>query len=126
MCYQPVQRLQQLLSQAFAEDVSVILFGSYARGDATPESDIDVLAVLPDPSPSSISIALDIAWEIGYEAGMVISLIPTMKDELGVDYREMFEVSQQQADEILRDAEQFVQSITAYFSDLPTSSPDQT
>ncbi len=57
---------------------------------------------------------------------MVISLIPTMKDELGVDYREMFEVSQQQTDEILRDAEQFVQSITAYFSDLPTSSPDQT
>ena len=79
-----VQRLQRALSQVFAHDVSVVLFGSHARGDATPESDIDVLAMLPDLSPSSVSTALDIAWEIGYEADMVISLIPTMKDELGV------------------------------------------
>ncbi len=56
-----VQRLQQSLSQAFAEDVSVVLFGSHAHGDATPKSDIDMLAVLPDLSPSSISTALDIA-----------------------------------------------------------------
>lgn len=41
------------------------------------------------------------------------------------DYREMFEVTQQQADEILRDAERFVQAIAAYFSDLSAHSPDQ-
>lgn len=77
-----VQRLQQELSQAFDADIQVILFGSQARGDATSESDIDVLAVLPDLSPSSISIALDVAWATGFDAEMVISLIPATKDEL--------------------------------------------
>ncbi len=41
------------------------------------------------------------------------------------DYREMFEVTQQQADEILRDAERFVQTIASYFSGLSADSPDQ-
>lgn len=41
------------------------------------------------------------------------------------DYREMFEVTQQQAYEILRDAERFVQTVTAYFSALPADSSGQ-
>src|SRR5262245_20955236 len=31
---------------------AVILFGSHARGDARPDSDIDLLQVAPKPSPS--------------------------------------------------------------------------
>jgi uncharacterized protein (UPF0332 family) len=41
------------------------------------------------------------------------------------DYREMFEITQQQAEEILQEAEQFIQAIVAYFSDPPTNSPSK-
>lgn len=85
-----VQRLQQELSQAFDNDIQVTLFGSQARGDATSESDIDVLAVLPDLSASSISVALDVAWAIGFDAGVVISLIPATKDELNTMNASLF------------------------------------
>ena len=39
--------------------VRVVLFGSYARGDATPESDVDVLVVLRETGS-----AYDEAWAL--------------------------------------------------------------
>jgi len=45
-------------ADALRETISlegVYLFGSYARGDATPESDIDVLVVSPDFSDDVIA-----------------------------------------------------------------------
>jgi predicted nucleotidyltransferase len=42
-----VERLVERLFRVF-EARSVVLFGSYARGEPTPRSDIDLLAVLPD------------------------------------------------------------------------------
>jgi predicted nucleotidyltransferase len=46
--------LKQYLSQEYPETLSqVILFGSYARQEATPTSDIDVLIVLDDPVNAS-------------------------------------------------------------------------
>lgn len=36
---------------AFAEPVQVVVFGSVARGEAGPDSDIDLLVVLPHVTP---------------------------------------------------------------------------
>ena len=51
----------------------MILFGSRARGDADPASDMDILVVLadsaPDDAPDQVS---DAAWEAGYPHGIVI------------------------------------------------------
>ena len=60
---------------------SVILFGSHARGEATSESDIDVMVVLADPvntveERSRMSILF---WYFLREYDELISIIPMSK-----------------------------------------------
>ncbi|MEO0079365.1 MAG: nucleotidyltransferase domain-containing protein [candidate division WOR-3 bacterium] len=51
----------------------VVLFGSRARGDSTPDSDLDVLVVLDGPvSRESERYIRFVAWELSYEHGVVI------------------------------------------------------
>lgn len=76
-----LSNLRQRLSAAFGQEIPLILFGSQARGDFSPESDVDVLAILPDLSPDSLMQAFDIAWEVGFDAGLVISLTPATANE---------------------------------------------
>ena len=58
------------------------MFGSQARGNATKESDIDLLIVLPAIDPKITRLASDIAWEVGFDAGRVISVIPDTKEQM--------------------------------------------
>jgi Uncharacterised protein family (UPF0158)/Nucleotidyltransferase domain len=63
----------------------VLLFGSWARGDAHPESDIDLLVVLDRvESPwEELRRMDDILWRHSYRADAVISAVPVGEDELG-------------------------------------------
>ena len=59
----------------------LILFGSRARGDAAPDSDMDVLAVLDEPvSRESRKIVSDCAWKTGFEAGIVVVPVVVSRD----------------------------------------------
>lgn len=60
---------------------SVILFGSQARGEATPDSDIDVMTVLDDPVNVAEEIyrTSDIGWHFMDKYGELVSIIPTAK-----------------------------------------------
>ncbi|MDO9130501.1 MAG: nucleotidyltransferase domain-containing protein [Anaerolineales bacterium] len=69
------------LSAILKQPIQVILFGSQARGDAVPGSDIDLFVVLPNLEKATLDTALDVAWEIGFEAGVVLSVIPATKGE---------------------------------------------
>ena len=62
----------------------VLLFGSWARGDAHPESDIDLLVVLDRvESPWEELRRMDeILWRHSYRADAVISAVPVGEDEL--------------------------------------------
>lgn len=76
------KKLHHQLVDALGQSVQVILFGSYARGDSTAESDIDVLVMLPDIRKNTLDTVLEIAWEIGFEAGKVLSVIPATHEEM--------------------------------------------
>lgn len=57
--------------------VKLVLFGSQARGDAVPGSDIDVLAVLHGPTQTKEEAekTLDLLVDLSLEYGEVVSLI---------------------------------------------------
>jgi hypothetical protein len=61
-----------------------LLFGSWARGDAHPESDIDLLVVLDRvESPWEELRRMDeILWQHSYRNDVVISAVPVGEDEL--------------------------------------------
>lgn len=58
----------------------VILFGSRARGDNTPESDYDCMAILDIISPSVNNIIDEIAGEFLYEYNIVFSVFPVTEE----------------------------------------------
>lgn len=74
--------VRKRLSERLGQPVKVIMFGSQARGNATKDSDIDLLVVLPEVNPSTRRLISDVAWEVGFDAGKIISVFPTTKQEI--------------------------------------------
>ena len=76
------REVRKRLTEQLGQPVQVIMFGSQARGDATKESDIDLLVILPAIDAKTTRLASDIAWEVGFDAGRVISVIPDTKEQM--------------------------------------------
>jgi predicted nucleotidyltransferase len=62
---------------------SIILYGSWARGDATEDSDIDVLIVLEGRviPGKEIDRMIDIITEINLKHGVLISVYPVSEED---------------------------------------------
>jgi predicted nucleotidyltransferase len=73
------------LEQLYGTRLSrLVLFGSYARGEETEESDIDFLVVLKDKNISVFSEIEKInnkIYNIVLESGKIISFVPTTEDK---------------------------------------------
>ena len=64
---------RQLARQFGPRLKSIILFGSRARGDARPDSDIDLAVILDQDDPESRETIRDLAAELGLEYGLFVS-----------------------------------------------------
>ena len=67
------------------ERVKVIecrLYGSRARGDAEDDSDFDIFVEVEDNDESTERIISDVAWEVGFENGVVITTVVYSRKEL--------------------------------------------
>ena len=76
------KEVRKRLTKELGQPIKVIMFGSQARGDATKGSDIDILVIVPSVNSGVRGTVSDIAWEVGFEAGKVISTIPTTKERM--------------------------------------------
>lgn len=56
-------------------------FGSRARGDAAPESDLDVCVVLEGLDEAIDRKVMRIAWEVGFQNSIVLSTVTYSRDE---------------------------------------------
>jgi len=72
-----VEALASRLRQQFSDTlVEVRLYGSKARGDPTPESDIDILAVFSQvPSPDQEDNVRDFLYDLDVENETVTQLV---------------------------------------------------
>lgn len=60
----------------------LILFGSRARDDADPYSDMDVVVIVGGPADESTGVLVsECAWEAGFEHGIVIVPVVFSLDE---------------------------------------------
>jgi predicted nucleotidyltransferase len=61
----------------------IILYGSWARGDATEDSDIDLLIILEgEVTPGAeIDRMIDIITELNLKHGVLISVVPISEED---------------------------------------------
>jgi predicted nucleotidyltransferase len=67
---------------AIAPIVDLRVFGSRARGDAAPDSDLDLFIELEEATPELRQRISEIAWEVGFEMDRMISTVVTTRDDL--------------------------------------------
>lgn len=74
-----LRKLRAALDDAYGDRLErVVLFGSRARGEATPESDYDIAVFLKAPHAFGVEVAriAEIGTELLYETGAVINALP--------------------------------------------------
>jgi len=84
-----MQKRERDILNIFAEQVrnlypkaQIWAFGSYVRGEATFESDLDVCVVIPDMQPDDRLVISDIAWEVGFAHDLHLATIVISKEKL--------------------------------------------
>ena len=75
------------------------LFGSYARGEATEDSDVDVLVLVDGLTPSEIAVVSDCAVLVALATGVALAPLPISTD----GFAQMSATGRRLASEIARD-----------------------
>ena len=74
------EEIEKLYGKRFK---NIVLYGSWARGEATDKSDIDVIVILKGKviPGKEIDRMIDIITEINLEYGVLISVYPVSEDD---------------------------------------------
>jgi uncharacterized protein len=79
------RRIAQRFKSLLQEKVKLhqaIVFGSRARGDSDPESDMDVLVILDEPKTPQVRNAVsDCAWKAGFPEGVLVASVVFTREE---------------------------------------------
>ena len=76
-----IERFKQLLIERRVPLYKTIVFGSRARGDAGPDSDLDVLVLVEYLDPTMRKTISHCAWEVGFEAGILIQTVVMTREQ---------------------------------------------
>ena len=85
-----VRRLKARLAEAYGDRFAgVVLYGSYARGEAGPDSDVDVLVLLDGPVDrwAEIGPLAAVAVEVEEGTGEMLSLVAVDREEAAAPER---------------------------------------
>jgi predicted nucleotidyltransferase len=94
--------LQAELRALFGDRLhDVRLFGSYARGEATEDSDVDVLVLVDQLAPADVGIVSDVATRIALATGVALAALPMASER----YAQLVASGRGLAAEIERDGE---------------------
>jgi predicted nucleotidyltransferase len=81
----PIKKLKQVLQSMACSDIQVVLYGSEARGNARPDSDIDLLIIVDrdDITERERQEIVNPLFDIEYETGILINPIVVLKKQWG-------------------------------------------
>ena len=78
---QLAERLKHALIEHGVPLYKTIVFGSRARGEAQPDSDLDMLVLVEHVTPALRKIISHCAWEVGFEASILIQTVVMTREE---------------------------------------------
>ena len=79
--WQLAERLKHVLIGHNIPLYKAIVFGSRARGDAQPDSDLDMLVLVEHVTLALRKTISHCAWEVGFEAGVLIQTVVMSREE---------------------------------------------
>ncbi|MCX7050116.1 MAG: nucleotidyltransferase domain-containing protein, partial [Candidatus Sumerlaeota bacterium] len=77
-----VDRFRNLMRDQSAPFLEVIAYGSRARGDATEESDLDLLVVVEKRDIQIRELISYCAWVVSFDSGVLLQTVVMTRDEI--------------------------------------------
>ncbi len=76
------KKVKQMLIESGISPIKTVMFGSRARGDAGPQSDLDLFVIVEKRTPEIRKKISNCAWKVGFDAEVIIQTVVMTNDQL--------------------------------------------